>query len=684
MKPIHRELASFAGREEMLTVESKNFLEQLHARTEKYGQNDTFVKKTHLNWNTKSASRLEKLDDIYFRSRNSFHSPFLDVSDSDEQIFSKEKNKSKWKNENVKKLLQRMEAGKALSEEDDNKRREEELKIGTGSWKGWEIPHEKLLKIHLRRGRHKQRLAQDTKSSAKDVIIPQTPVANTYTGELARSQFWSLFSSIRSVQERAMDQKNTSTPSETKDEAPNDVEEAGKKSPRHAYLEACAKRDIRPNPVIIRNAQKYSEGILDFREFTFRDSKSDVVEALCEALKTLPKVRSMNFASCRLESHQVQLVMDAILARQAFENADFGGQFSKYTSLHSLDLSGNDLSKAWPSLLSFLGKDEYLNHIYLSNCNVNEAQTKTFFETIRLSKSLETVDVSRNNLTFSEDTTYALVDYVEHHKNPLRRLNLAMNRFGETHEAIHRFWRAISDSPSLVDLDLQGNALSPESCEGLAAMLRSNHILLSLNLSYNMIDDSVVLQMAEALRENRGSKLQDLDIQGNPYLKLNDFYNPKTTCTKCKSCNCRRFTPDVCDNEECSYCAENICINCDETCENRLLQNHFECSEFVVNSDEPTSSFCANCGNDRRDHSICKGFIPSTQFKFKHLRPTSEGAKATREAIGTNGFFCQTCQTPKENHISSLQVLAASKRDLKLHFELVTFPVTEQQSKTKK
>ncbi|XP_021559356.1 capping protein, Arp2/3 and myosin-I linker protein 2 [Neomonachus schauinslandi] len=198
----------------------------------------------------------------------------------------------------------------------------------------------------------------------------------------------------------------------------------------------------------------------------------DALRALLEglALNTLTGDLHLDLSACELRSAGAQVIQDLV--------CDAG-------SVSSLDLADNGFGSDMVTLVLAIGRSRSLRHVALGrNFNV---------------RCKETLD----------DVLHRIVQLMQDDDCPLQSLSVAESRLKL---ATGVLLRALGTNPNLMALDISGNAMGDAGAKMLAKALRVNTRLRSVVWDRNHTSALGLLDVAEALEQNRSLKAMPLPL----------------------------------------------------------------------------------------------------------------------------------------------------------------------------
>lgn len=166
-------------------------------------------------------------------------------------------------------------------------------------------------------------------------------------------------------------------------------------------------------------------------------------------------------------------------------------------SLYKLEIRGYKLSLAMSDVLSTMAPSmTNLVEINLYNCRLTE-QHVTFINNLMVLGSLRTVSIDRNPLIPETSHAVLLSEW-----SCIRFLSLRENNISDA--GANAIAAALKSNRIMVGLDLFGNKIQKYGAWGLADALKENNVLQSLNLGRNRLGDegvSILLEVTELSNE---------------------------------------------------------------------------------------------------------------------------------------------------------------------------------------
>ncbi|XP_034880855.1 capping protein, Arp2/3 and myosin-I linker protein 2 isoform X3 [Mirounga leonina] len=198
----------------------------------------------------------------------------------------------------------------------------------------------------------------------------------------------------------------------------------------------------------------------------------DALRALLEglALNTHTGDLHLDLSACELRSAGAQVIQDLV--------CDAG-------AVSSLDLADNGFGSDMVTLVLAIGRSRSLRHVALGrNFNV---------------RCKETLD----------DVLHRIVQLMQDDDCPLQSLSVAESRLKLATSVL---LRALGTNPNLMALDISGNAMGDAGAKMLAKALRVNTRLRSVVWDRNHTSALGLLDVAEALEQNRSLKAMPLPL----------------------------------------------------------------------------------------------------------------------------------------------------------------------------
>ncbi|XP_059238801.1 capping protein, Arp2/3 and myosin-I linker protein 2 isoform X3 [Mustela nigripes] len=198
----------------------------------------------------------------------------------------------------------------------------------------------------------------------------------------------------------------------------------------------------------------------------------DALRALLEglALNTHTSDLHLDLSACELRSAGAQVIQDLV--------CDAG-------AVSSLDLADNGFGSDMVTLVLAIGRSRSLRHVALGrNFNV---------------RCKETLD----------DVLHRIVQLVQDDDCPLQSLSVAESRLKMASSVL---LRALGTNPNLMALDISGNAMGDTGAKMLAKALRVNTRLRSVVWDRNHTSALGLMDVAEALEQNRSLKAMPLPL----------------------------------------------------------------------------------------------------------------------------------------------------------------------------
>ena len=172
--------------------------------------------------------------------------------------------------------------------------------------------------------------------------------------------------------------------------------------------------------------------------------------------------------------------------------------FSRNKGLVSVDISANKFGHSGTNKLfsedNSFGKIENFN---ISRNDISDLATASLCKQIKLSQSLQTLDLSHNKFTkfFLKQLQISLVG-----KN-IQTLDISHNKFGP--DCFIDFHDIIKETSSIQTLNLAANPIRDKGAKWIAKALEENTSIRSLDLSDAFITDKGAMRIAEVLEVNQ-------------------------------------------------------------------------------------------------------------------------------------------------------------------------------------
>lgn len=304
----------------------------------------------------------------------------------------------------------------------------------------------------------------------------EIPLNDLYKGDDARMRFWDIYKSGRVARDGT-----------------------GKNDPRVVYLQTCMDSKLMPRAAhIIRDAPP-TEFCIPGVGLT-----PQFVEAVSKALSLMPvAIEAVDFSNNALSLQSANKLLASLekhfesLARINFAENKLGSKFctdltnalDRYNRLQELDISGNPITDLKAiDLFSALSRLN-LKVLKVSNCGLCK---------------------SSNGPAMAE----SLGSYIKY-SVVLKKLDLSWNHFeGPSTKPVIL---GISNNDSLKYIDFSHNLLGAGEhpvINDFSEILTSNEKLVSLNLSYNMINTKSIYVMSYYIKN---TKLKHLNLEGNQF-----------------------------------------------------------------------------------------------------------------------------------------------------------------------
>jgi Ran GTPase-activating protein (RanGAP) involved in mRNA processing and transport len=288
----------------------------------------------------------------------------------------------------------------------------------------------------------------------------------------------------------------------------DESEEERPLSPRHRFLRALiSDAKVPPLPIIIRHHKTNEELNLAHRALG-----DDYIIYLSSVVNDLPSLTKLNLRDNRLTDRGMGVFIHALAGQQRIVD---------------VDISENKIDSASADALTHYLKDPKckLAKLCMSNADLDDDEIAIFMNALEKNKSIVEMDVSHNllggrgeknaknlNVNAQNLTGGASVAAALKHNNTLLSLNLSWNKLGLA--SSNHLGYALTTNNSLTSINLAYNTIRDEGAEVIGSSLALNKSLRILNLSSNGIGPQGTLVLSSGLRLCEG--LERLDISGNP------------------------------------------------------------------------------------------------------------------------------------------------------------------------
>lgn len=275
-----------------------------------------------------------------------------------------------------------------------------------------------------------------------------------------------------------------------------------------------------PEPLFVRLLQT------DCLDLAHRGYGDGAALLLAKVINSLPNLQRLSMRDNRLTDRGISAIVAAVCGTNG---ARCGAAMTGTRRLVSLDLSQNVLdTDAVVSIANFLRRpDCQLVSLYLDSADIDDDEISLLVLSLTENSSLGELSISSNFLggvaekligssVACRDRGSFNIERVLRVNHTLRKLNLSWNQLGSiSGEAIAR---ALHVNRSLAWLSLAYNCIGDSGAQAIGYALNWNKALQFLDISHNGIRNRGGQVIAEGLRDNM--RLARIDVSGNPVGKL--------------------------------------------------------------------------------------------------------------------------------------------------------------------
>ena len=168
--------------------------------------------------------------------------------------------------------------------------------------------------------------------------------------------------------------------------------------------------------------------------------------------------------------------------------------------LTHLNLEDNNLSKGnqFDSIIQLLKANKILKVLNLSKCELTAKEADMISDGLSINSTLISLNLS-NNKFFSQGAI-SIYTSISTPYSKLSLLDLSFNHIGN--ESIPSLCKCVELNKSLQKLNLYSNLLTKDSCSPLLISLKSNQLLVSLNLGWNSLNPNHLASLKAIWEQN--------------------------------------------------------------------------------------------------------------------------------------------------------------------------------------
>ncbi|KAL0248400.1 hypothetical protein GEMRC1_003636 [Eukaryota sp. GEM-RC1] len=280
--------------------------------------------------------------------------------------------------------------------------------------------------------------------------------------------------------------------------------------------------------------ERFSINQLTIKQCSFAN---DSMNALCDLLKSNSSLTSIDFTDCRFSDRNAMRIIDIVQSNTCLKSINISnswfsfkslltilGRLSNHELLPKVDLSPHlvDVEKGvfcyspqtyfpifseqMASLLAF-GQSFTLRKLTLNRCQFSEESINALCDLIRLSNSLTSIDFSKCELCDEYFIQILSALQVNSHVNGLR-MNLSSNLIGDS--GVVALAEALKLGFHLTKLDMKTNIFQILGFTTLIDVLKQNCYLYEINFRNDSIGDEGAIVLADMLREN--TTISEIDL----------------------------------------------------------------------------------------------------------------------------------------------------------------------------
>ncbi|GFS09307.1 leucine-rich repeat-containing protein 74B-like [Elysia marginata] len=309
------------------------------------------------------------------------------------------------------------------------------------------------------------------------------------------------------------------SPSESDSEEPK-VSPRSKNKTLMAYLNACAKSGLKPNPSFMRQCGRSSIDMRN-RMLTHKDAKPIAIALVGDRRTSL-----LDLSDNPLGPQGTRSIAEMMYANE---------------SIMELNLSNTDVGTGGlEALAQTLPNNNNLRRLHLDNNKLQEGDGRHLAKIITTVPDLRELHLNQTTLGFKDGTRLALalasdtgnlntlsLQYnnirtesavqlaLSLGKNTtLRSLNLAWNGFGA--DGCRALAKALGENSTLTELDLTNNRLGITSLEHIVEGLKKNSSLKSVKFGTNPMTTEGAKALVTALGQTNDTSVEEIDLRGIP------------------------------------------------------------------------------------------------------------------------------------------------------------------------
>ncbi|GFO18347.1 leucine-rich repeat-containing protein 74b-like [Plakobranchus ocellatus] len=257
-----------------------------------------------------------------------------------------------------------------------------------------------------------------------------------------------------------------------------------------AYLTACSKNGMTPNPTFMRQCGRSSIDMRN-RMLTYQDAKPMAI-----ALVSDRRTSVLDLSENPLGPQGTTCIAEMMYANE---------------SIMELNLSSTEPgSEGLSALAQTLPNNKHLRRLHLDNNKLQEGDGRHLAKIMTTVPDLRELNLNHTTLGFKDGTRLALA--LASDSSNLSHLSLQYNNI-RTDSAV-QLALSLGKNTTLKSLNLAWNGFGPEGCRALAKTLGENSSLTTLDLTNNRLGITSLEHLVEGLKKN--TTLKSVKFGTNP------------------------------------------------------------------------------------------------------------------------------------------------------------------------
>lgn len=229
--------------------------------------------------------------------------------------------------------------------------------------------------------------------------------------------------------------------------------------------------------------------------------------------KTRPDSRLINILYATVDLGSIRLDHAPI---STFTVGALAQMVVSFEDLNIVTFTSSEFTDEHAQILSTSLPKANIRDLQLADNHLTSVGTKVIAEALSKNKSIESVDLSSNEI--DDECADSLATFISKHK--VTSLNFENNKFEGTGAKI--IFEAISTHPNWSVLQFNGNKLGDEGIESVAFLVNKNPSISELQLARNLISDAGVKLLCDSLKNN--NSVTHIDLSGNLLTQLSVSY----------------------------------------------------------------------------------------------------------------------------------------------------------------